>query len=65
MAEYLDDKFPEKWDTMASKELIVWMFHRISKRLERLEQNAGLSATDIPENEPDMNKIRRFKLKNV
>ena len=67
MAEYLDDKLPltnKQWNTMATRELIIWVYHRICKRLEALEAAAGITPLVIAETEPDMNKIKKPKKKD-
>ncbi|GAG24257.1 unnamed protein product [marine sediment metagenome] len=59
--EHLDNKLPEKWNTLSNKELIIWLYHRISQRLDRVEQELNLQPLIIDKNEPDMGKIEKPK----
>lgn len=59
MAEHLDDKLTDKWNTMPTRKLLILLYNRISQRLDRLEQGASLTPLDIPD--VDMNKIKRVK----
>lgn len=61
MAEYLDDKLHGKWNTLLNRELTIWLYYRISKRLERIEQKLNLPLLEIPEKEPDIYKIKKPK----
>jgi hypothetical protein len=59
MAEQLDNKLPKGWDIIPTRELVIWLFHRISLRLDRLEQAQSLPLINVAETEPDMNKIKK------
>lgn len=59
MPEFLDDKLHSKWNILPTRKLVIWLYHRIAKRLEALETNAGITPPVIDEKEPDIDKIKR------
>lgn len=63
MAEFLDDKLPEKWNTVATRNLMIHLYQHISKRLAAIEDNLGITPSTIEQDKPDMNKIKRPKKK--
>lgn len=59
MAEHLDNKLPQKWHTMYTRKLVIYLFHHISKRLTAIESALSLTPPNIKTQKCNMNKIKR------